>query len=246
MANITSPRRIVLPGGSGHVGRLLAKRLHEQGDDVTVLSRSVQSEPWRVLQWDGRTLGEWRQAEAALRRALAIRELKLGQLHADVAQTIDTLARLLFATKRYAEAELLYKRSLEIWTHLLGPGNSVLAMSYDNLAVTEAALRKYVEAETLYVQAMVLRDEDDMGSLRNLALVRVAKGNYKDAEPLFKRALATMDAPYNRYSAQLPDLPRDYADMLRQVGRNSEAAKLEARLKATRQTAETGEPGGKL
>jgi uncharacterized protein len=62
MANITSPRRIVLPGGSGHVGRLLAKHFHEQGDDVTVLSRSVLSEPWKVLQWDGRTLGGWTQA----------------------------------------------------------------------------------------------------------------------------------------------------------------------------------------
>ena len=59
-------------------------------------------------------------------------------------------------------------------------------------------------------------------------------------------ALAMLDTPYNRYSAQLPDLLRDYADMLRQLGRTSEAAKLEARLKASRQTAETGESGGKL
>jgi uncharacterized protein (TIGR01777 family) len=62
MKLITPPRRIVLPGGSGHVGRLLARHFHEQGDDVTVLSRSVQSEPWRVLQWDGRTPGEWTEA----------------------------------------------------------------------------------------------------------------------------------------------------------------------------------------
>src|SRR5262249_52914474 len=32
------------------------------GDEVSVLSRSVQSDPWRVLQWDGRTLGEWTEA----------------------------------------------------------------------------------------------------------------------------------------------------------------------------------------
>src|SRR5262249_39382049 len=61
-----------------------------------------------------RELGQWPQVEAALRRALAIRELKLGQLHAYVAQTIDTLARLLFANKRYAEAERPYPRVLEV------------------------------------------------------------------------------------------------------------------------------------
>jgi tetratricopeptide (TPR) repeat protein len=177
-----------------------------------------------------RELAQWPQAEAALRRVLAIRELSQGQLHADVAQTMDTLARLLFATKRYAEAEPLYQRSLNIWMQLLGPGNSILALSYDNLAVTEAALRKYDAAEGLYLEAMKLRDDEDVGSLRNLALIHIAKNDYKDAEPLFKRALGALDTSYNRGSAQLGDVLRDYADVLRQLGRPSEAAKLETRL----------------
>jgi len=79
---------------------------------------------------------------------------------------------------------------------------------------------------------MKLRDDDDVISLRNLALIRVAKENYKDAEPLFKRALAALDAPYNRSSGQLPELLGDYAAVLRQLGRPGEAAKLEARRKA--------------
>jgi tetratricopeptide (TPR) repeat protein len=192
-----------------------------------------------------RELAQWPQAEAALRRELAIRELSQGQLHAEVAQTIDALARLLFATKRYAEAEPLYLRSLNIWMQLLGPGNSILAMSYDNLAVTEAALRKYDAAEGLYLETMKLRDEEDVGSLRNLALIRVAREEYKDAEPLFKRALAALDAPYNRASAQLPDVLHDYADVLRQLGRASEAAKLETRLASSKQAADVRPPDGK-
>ena len=179
-----------------------------------------------------RELKQWRLAEAPLRRAIAIREINQGPLNGDVAQTIDTLARLLFANKRFEEAEPLFRRSLEIWTHVLGPTNSVLALSYDNLAVTEAALKKYDEAEKLYLEAMKLRDDDDVISLRNLALVRVAKENYKDAEPLFKRALAALDAPYNRASGQLGELLGDYAAVLRQLGRPAEAAKLDARRKA--------------
>src|SRR6185437_7539236 len=45
--------RIVLPGGSGQVGHLLAQHFHAQGHAVTVLSRSPQSMPWRVVAWDG-------------------------------------------------------------------------------------------------------------------------------------------------------------------------------------------------
>jgi tetratricopeptide (TPR) repeat protein len=192
-----------------------------------------------------RELAQWPQAEVALRRVLAIRELNQGQRHAEVAQTIDALARLLFAMKRYAEAEPLYLRSLNIWMQLLGPGNSILAMSYDNLAVTEAALRKYDAAGGLYLEAMKLRDEDDVGSLRNLALILVARGEYKDAEPLFKRALAALDAPYNRGSAQLADVLHDYADLLRQLGRAAEAAKLETRLGSMQQEADVRPPDGK-
>ena len=48
--------RIVIPGGSGQVGTLLARYLHAKGDEVIVLSRSPKPAPWKTLAWDGRTL----------------------------------------------------------------------------------------------------------------------------------------------------------------------------------------------
>ncbi|MFZ0662069.1 MAG: TIGR01777 family oxidoreductase [Acidobacteriaceae bacterium] len=45
--------RIVLPGGSGQVGHLLAQHFHAQGHAVTVFSRSPRPVPWRVVAWDG-------------------------------------------------------------------------------------------------------------------------------------------------------------------------------------------------
>jgi len=54
--------RILLPGGSGQVGTILARHLHKAGHDVTVLSRSPQIHawyPWRTLAWDGLTPGPW-------------------------------------------------------------------------------------------------------------------------------------------------------------------------------------------
>jgi uncharacterized protein (TIGR01777 family) len=52
--------KIVIPGGSGHIGRLLSRRFGADGHEVVVLSRSrAPSRSARVVQWDGRSEGEW-------------------------------------------------------------------------------------------------------------------------------------------------------------------------------------------
>jgi uncharacterized protein len=53
------PLRIVLPGGSGQVGSILAKHFQSQGHDVVVLARSTRPAPWRIVQWDGTTANRW-------------------------------------------------------------------------------------------------------------------------------------------------------------------------------------------
>jgi hypothetical protein len=51
--------KIVIPGGSGQVGQILARHFHQKGHEVTVLSRTPKTVPWRVIKWDGATLGAW-------------------------------------------------------------------------------------------------------------------------------------------------------------------------------------------
>jgi uncharacterized protein len=51
--------KIVIPGGAGQVGQILARHFHAQGHAVTVFSRSPRPAPWRVLLWDGLTPGAW-------------------------------------------------------------------------------------------------------------------------------------------------------------------------------------------
>lgn len=53
--------RIVIPGGSGQIGTILARDFHRDGHDVVVLSRQSQMRPWRVVQWDGASLGAWQR-----------------------------------------------------------------------------------------------------------------------------------------------------------------------------------------
>jgi hypothetical protein len=60
-----SKRKLVLPGGSGHLGRLLARAWVAEGHEVTVLGRKAPLRPvpgTTFLAWDGRTLGPWAEA----------------------------------------------------------------------------------------------------------------------------------------------------------------------------------------
>jgi len=51
--------KIMIAGGSGQVGTILARHFHQNGHSVVVLSRRLQKTPWRVVHWDGSTLGPW-------------------------------------------------------------------------------------------------------------------------------------------------------------------------------------------
>jgi uncharacterized protein (TIGR01777 family) len=53
--------KIVIPGGSGQVGTVLARAFHAARDEVVVLSRRPGALPWRVVAWDAITLGDWQR-----------------------------------------------------------------------------------------------------------------------------------------------------------------------------------------
>ncbi len=73
-----SQMKIVVLGGSGFVGRLLVKRLAQEGHSLTVLSRNLSSHPDRLLP-PGVTLREMDVYDAeALRQAIR-RRRRRGQ-----------------------------------------------------------------------------------------------------------------------------------------------------------------------
>lgn len=51
--------KIVIAGGTGQLGKLLARAQHAAGDDVVVLSRTPHAAPWRTAAWDAKTVGPW-------------------------------------------------------------------------------------------------------------------------------------------------------------------------------------------
>ena len=54
--------RIVIPGGSGHVGHMLARFFQDRGHRVTILTRGPYTANWQTVHWDGISLGPWVEA----------------------------------------------------------------------------------------------------------------------------------------------------------------------------------------
>jgi len=48
--------KIVIPGGSGQVGHILARHFHAHGAEVVAFSRTPRPRPWRVVQWNAAEL----------------------------------------------------------------------------------------------------------------------------------------------------------------------------------------------
>jgi len=51
--------KIVIPGGTGQVGTILARAFHRDGHEAIVLGRSPTPAPWRVVRWDPERIAEW-------------------------------------------------------------------------------------------------------------------------------------------------------------------------------------------
>ena len=54
-------KRIIIAGGTGFIGRAIARELARRGADVVILTRHPDPSPsiGRHVRWDGTTLGEW-------------------------------------------------------------------------------------------------------------------------------------------------------------------------------------------
>ena len=106
----------------------------------------------------------------------------------------------------------------------------MLARNLDNLAVTEAMLEKYTLAGEYYAAALKIRDREDLTNLHSLALVYVAQDKPAEADPLYLRAIALLDA-----GDANPDLLKTYVDeyakVLRELNRETDAVRLESRVK---------------
>ena len=178
-------------------------------------------------------LAEWPEAEALLRRALAIDEETFGPEASRIASHLSNLAALLLATNRLAEGEPLMRRALAIGEASCGSEHPRVAIYLNNLAQLLKDTSRLREAEPLIRRALAI-DEKCLDPehprvakrLNNLALLLMDSNRLVEAEPLLRRALAI---DQKNFGAENPNVARDLnnlAHLLQATNRPAEAEPL--------------------
>ncbi len=78
--------------------------------------------------------GRLAEAEAVMRRSLAIARARSGDAHPNVAAATGNLATVLEHEARYAEAEKLYQQTLQAYERIYGSNHPTTAIGLNNLA----------------------------------------------------------------------------------------------------------------
>ncbi len=104
--------KIVMPGGSGHTGRMLSKHLAAQGNQVVVLTRTPSQRG--DVPWDGRTVGAWTAevdgADAVIN--LAGRSVNCRYTRSNLKQMMDSRVQ---STRVVGEAIARSSRPPRVW-----------------------------------------------------------------------------------------------------------------------------------
>jgi len=135
-------------------------------------------------------------ATRAHEQALAAWQRVHGAVHAEVAGTLESLARLHRDQHHQAEAERFYLRALETREELLGPKDPRLSTTVNGLAKLYNRVGRHADALPLYERALRLREGAAKPNpvrvaeaVNNLAEGAKDAGDYDRALALHRRAL---------------------------------------------------------
>ena len=150
--------------------------------------------------------------------------------------TLDRIGETLYRLEKYGQAEMAWGRSLQSKLRVLGSNHPAVAVTANNLAGLHYLMGRYSEAESYTLKCIEIY-ENGLGPehpnvaicLHNLASLHHVQGKYQDAEPYYKR---TLEIRIKSLGAEHPDtlrVSKHYADLLKTLGRNSEADNLSTR-----------------
>lgn len=156
-ALISAIRRL----GDDEVAARLAVAYPSEGaisilQDIAVSGKGNELVGWALLGVADKHLqsGKLEEAETYYKQALICLELSLGEDHEDVAEILDSLAKIAMSQARPVEAEEMLERAGKIKAKLLGAEHSEVAESSIRLADLYCKQEKYQEALPLYIRAL--------------------------------------------------------------------------------------------
>ena len=151
--------------------------------------------------------GRLPDAEAAMRRSLAITRARNGEVHPNVAATMGNLATVLEHEARYAEAEKLYQQTLQVYERIYGPNHPTTAIGLNNLADVYSAQGRNEAAAALQERVLAIYekafgpDSPDVGrAFNNLANSCARLGRNDQALGLYRRSLGVIERKFGEGS----------------------------------------------
>ncbi|MBI2928400.1 MAG: tetratricopeptide repeat protein [Verrucomicrobia bacterium] len=147
-----------------------------------------------------RSLGLQGQAQPLLEKALRIRRDLLGEDSLEFAQSLTSLANVLWDKADYATARPMFERALAIREKVLGPDDPEVAASCHNLANLFLLQGDHNSARPLYERALVIRERslgpthaEVAATLNSLGALEYRLGDPTKAKTLWERSLTIRD-----------------------------------------------------
>jgi class 3 adenylate cyclase/tetratricopeptide (TPR) repeat protein len=200
-----------------------ALELAEESGNIVARASAAQSKG--TLH---RVRGEYEQAEGWLTKALDL--YREAASASEIAWTSRVLGQIAWTTGDTAKAEKLLRESIRLLAPMQERGT--LCESQRLLAQLLLEQGRLDEAEKSALAARETVSAEDITSRATtrvaLAQVRAAQGRNEEAEHLFREAVEILSA--SEHCRILLDVLPPYADFLRTLEREADAAALEARL----------------
>ncbi len=178
-------------------------------------------------------VGRYEEALAYQHKAEAVLRKLLGNDHVDLGISLNNQAHTLLKMGNYAAAEAPIRESNRIMIHNFGENHPYTGITFYTLAGALMRQGKLSEAASICQKsAAILRvtlgenHPRHAIALRQLGVIETEMKRYAAAEQHFREAMSIFRQGQPVDSAALAETKNNYADMLRKVGRKTEAEKL--------------------
>lgn len=180
--------------------------------------------------------GHYDQSQDFYERKVAIDIKALGNDHPSVANDLNALAMNYIAGQKYSQADVLLTRALAIYKKVYGPSNILTIRTQATLAGVKLHLRQFEPAAQLYRNtlnyALATLGPNHLESARilnNMAYLYYNQNRLSDALTYYQWALSSTQAAVGQKDPLYGACLKDYARVLRSMGRTSEALAAESK-----------------
>jgi tetratricopeptide (TPR) repeat protein len=201
-----------------------------------------QSAPFEVDM--GRLLAErgcLAEAEAHFEKAIAVIEGSYGPEHLYTTKVLVSMAALYMEQQRYANAEELIQRARPIQERIYGPNHHFLVpvrLLEARIAQAKGDLtdmKRLLDQSLRVVEEQVDSDRLVEGEiLSRLGQYHLQSNEYAQAEVMLTRALNVLEGIFDEYHPRVADVLEILAQLRRETGEVTEAARLQQRAKDIR------------